>query len=69
MGRKGGQARAKKLTPEERSEAARRAVEARWANTKTLVREITQGTKRLLEVAEKGAKVARTKKANQKKAK
>jgi hypothetical protein len=43
-----------------------RAVEARWANTKTLVREITEGTNELLEVAGKGEKAARTKKARQK---
>jgi hypothetical protein len=30
-GLKGGPARAAKMTPEERSEAARRAVKARWA--------------------------------------
>jgi hypothetical protein len=30
-GQKGGKARAAKLTPEERSEAARRAVAARWS--------------------------------------
>lgn len=29
-GQKGGKARAAKLTPEERSEAARKAVRARW---------------------------------------
>jgi hypothetical protein len=29
-GKKGGPARAAKMTPEERSEAARRAVTARW---------------------------------------
>jgi hypothetical protein len=29
-GKKGGAARAKKLTPEQRSEIARRAAEARW---------------------------------------
>jgi hypothetical protein len=28
--RRGGKARAKKLTPEQRSEQARRAVQARW---------------------------------------
>jgi hypothetical protein len=33
LGRKGGQARAKNLSPEQRSEAARKAVEARWAKT------------------------------------
>lgn len=31
-GLKGGKARAAKLTPEERSEAAKRAAQARWAN-------------------------------------
>jgi hypothetical protein len=30
-GQKGGKARAEKLTPKERSEAARRAVNARWS--------------------------------------
>jgi len=30
-GLKGGKARAAKMTPEERSEAARKAAEARWA--------------------------------------
>ena len=33
-GLKGGNARAKKLTPEQRSESARRAVQARWAKKK-----------------------------------
>ena len=31
LGRKGGRATAKKLTPEQRSEIARKAVNARWA--------------------------------------
>jgi hypothetical protein len=30
-GKKGGKARAEKLTPEQRSEIARKAVQARWA--------------------------------------
>jgi hypothetical protein len=30
-GRAGGKARAKKLTPEERSDSARKAAQARWA--------------------------------------
>jgi len=30
LGRKGGKARAKKMTPEERSEGARKAARARW---------------------------------------
>ncbi len=34
MARKGGLARAKKLTPKQRSEAARRAVLVRWEKTK-----------------------------------
>jgi len=50
--RKGGEARAKKLTAEERSESARKAVEARWAKQKIelkkLTKEITEGTKALL---------------------
>lgn len=33
-GKKGGAARAANLTPEERSEAARKAVRARWAKAK-----------------------------------
>jgi hypothetical protein len=50
--RKGGEARAKKLSAEERSESARKAVEARWAKQKIelkkLTEEITEGTKALL---------------------
>lgn len=34
LGRKGGRARASKLTPEQRSEAARKAVMVRWAKKK-----------------------------------
>jgi len=33
-GPKGGRARAQRMTPEERREAARRAVQARWAKAK-----------------------------------
>lgn len=33
-GLKGGHARAEKMTPEERSESARKAVQARWAKQK-----------------------------------
>jgi hypothetical protein len=50
--RKGGEARAKKLTAQERSESARKAVQARWAKQKVelekLTKEITEGTKALL---------------------
>ena len=35
-GKKGGPARAAKLTPEQRSESARRAVQARWAKRATM---------------------------------
>lgn len=31
-GKKGGKARAERMTPEERSEAARRAAQARWSD-------------------------------------
>jgi hypothetical protein len=34
LGKKGGKARAKKLTPEELSEQGRKAVAARWARAK-----------------------------------
>lgn len=34
FGRKGGRARAEKLTPEQRSEIARRAAEKRWSQAK-----------------------------------
>jgi hypothetical protein len=32
-GQKGGKARAERMTPEQRSEAARRAAQARWASS------------------------------------
>jgi len=34
LGRRGGTATARKLTPEERKESARRAAQARWAKAK-----------------------------------
>lgn len=34
-GLRGGKARAAKMTPQERSESARRAAQARWANKRT----------------------------------
>jgi len=34
LGRKGGKARLQKLTPEQRSDIARKAVTARWAKAK-----------------------------------
>jgi len=66
LGRRGGHARAKKLTAEERSESARKAVEARWekqkADLKKLVGEITEGTKRLEKKALEAATRAKAKK-------
>jgi hypothetical protein len=34
LGRKGGKARLQKMTPEQRSDIARKAVKARWAKAK-----------------------------------
>jgi hypothetical protein len=59
LGRKGGQARAKRLSPAERSAAARKAVEARWAKLETLTEEITKGTKALLKTARANARKAK----------
>jgi len=47
LGRKGGKARALSLTPEQRSEAARKAVEARWAKADKLIDEIKERSKKL----------------------
>jgi hypothetical protein len=48
LGRRGGKARARKLTPEQRTEAARKAVAARWAKQRELVSSLSKGTKELL---------------------
>jgi hypothetical protein len=56
LGRKGGRATAKNRTAEERADAARKAVEARWAKTEKLVAKITEGTKALLKKTQKAAK-------------
>jgi hypothetical protein len=45
LGRKGGKATARKRTAEERAEAARKAVEVRWAKQRELMKEISEGTK------------------------
>ena len=52
LGRRGGRASAKKLTPEQRRESARRAAQARWAKTKKLVQEISKGSEILLKKAQ-----------------
>ena len=53
LGRKGGKARVKNQTPEQRIESASRAANARWARTEKLVREITEKSKQLLDVTVK----------------
>jgi hypothetical protein len=68
LGKKGGAARAKKLTSEERSDSARKAVEARWAKRRKLVEEITEGSKQLLDITVKREK-AMLRKQKQRKAK
>jgi hypothetical protein len=45
LGKKGGKARAKNLTRQQRTDAARRAAEARWAKTRKLVDQVTEGAK------------------------
>ena len=47
LGKRGGKARAKKMSCEERSQSARIAAEARWAKLKALADEISEGTKTL----------------------
>jgi len=55
IGRKGGKARAEKLSKEEMSESNRKAAEARWQKQREhlekTVATITEGTKRLEKVA------------------
>jgi hypothetical protein len=58
LGRKGGKARAKNLTPQERSESAKKAINARWAKLRAEVKEIKEGTKRLEKKALAAAKKA-----------
>jgi hypothetical protein len=47
LGRKGGKAGAKNMTAEQRREAPRKAIDARWAKTQELVDEITERSKAL----------------------
>lgn len=53
LGRKGGKARVKNQTPEQRIASASRAAKARWARTEKLVREITEKSKQLLDITVK----------------
>jgi hypothetical protein len=61
LGRRGGKATAKNRTAEERAEAARKAVQARWskqrAELEKLTREIKEGTTALLKKARKRQKL------------
>ena len=53
FGKEGGKARAKNMTAQQRADAARKAVEARWAKRRKLVDEITEKSKQLLEITVK----------------
>ncbi|HYG99309.1 MAG TPA: hypothetical protein VD837_09275 [Terriglobales bacterium] len=46
QGRKGGETRASRLSPKERSEAARKAVQARWAKKQDSKKDEPQNTRR-----------------------
>jgi hypothetical protein len=61
LGRRGGKARARKLTPEERTQAARKAVEVRWAKQRELAKEISKGTRNLLRMSQANARKAASK--------
>jgi hypothetical protein len=65
LGRKGGKARAQNLTPEQRSESARKAVEARWAKADKLVADRKKSAKEF----EQAQLQAERRRAKQKKAK
>jgi hypothetical protein len=56
LGRKGGKARVRSQTPEQRIESASRAANARWARTEKLVREITEKSKQLFNATAKREK-------------
>ena len=58
--RKGGQARAAKLTPAQRSESARKAVRARWAKVSKSGSPIMDTTKKALHACLKRIKDAKT---------
>jgi hypothetical protein len=55
FGKEGGKATARNRTPEERSDAARKAVQARWAKNEERIaealKEVNEGTKKLLKRA------------------
>jgi hypothetical protein len=53
LGRKGGEARAKKMTKQERSDSARKAVEARWAKERAQSKALREDAQKLLAQARK----------------
>jgi hypothetical protein len=48
FGKEGGKTRAKNMTPEERSAAARKAVEARWAKERAETKALRDDAQKLL---------------------
>jgi hypothetical protein len=60
LGKKGGTARAKNLTPKERKDSARKAAEARWAKMRELVDDITVRSKALEKRATKKSKLKKS---------
>ncbi len=71
LGRRGGKARAAKLTPQQRSESARKAIKARWAEHKKTMKRLDKSLAQVEKTLDRGdlAALARTKKAKLKKAK
>jgi hypothetical protein len=57
LGRNGGQARARNLTPDQRSAAARKAVEARWAKINETLRALEKKNQKVLLRTQKKRKV------------
>jgi hypothetical protein len=53
LGQKGGKARAKNMSVEERIESARKAVEARWAKQRAESKELNEGAKAPLDKGRK----------------
>jgi general stress protein YciG len=58
FGKQGGKTRAKNMTPEQRSEAARKAVQARWNKIDSSMKELSKNLKKLerRQAARKAAK-------------
>lgn len=56
FGKEGGKTRARNMTAQQRADAARKAVEARWAKRRKLVDEITEVSKKLLDTTVKREK-------------